>query len=84
MYREGRKVQDILRETGVPRASLYAALDKAGVIARQPRRQRLGAQPPPELNEHMMQWAIDRIAHLEAENARLSEKLRSAKWMLDD
>ena len=31
-----------------------------------------------------VRWAIDRIAHLEAENARLSEKLRSAKWILDD
>lgn len=84
MYLDGRKVAAILEETGIPRSSLYAALDQAGVLTRQPRRQRLGAQPPPHADAEMLQWATDRIAFLEAELAKAQQTIATIRFLVSE
>jgi transposase-like protein len=79
LYLAGKKLSDIIMETGVSRPTVYWMLHQAGInpnrrgsstAAAQAVRQEVGAEPPGELLDRLM--AAERtIGQLQAENAML-------------
>lgn len=88
LYQEGLKTAEITEATGLPRSTIYYALDRAGVAPSRTRRSAgvasgLMVPTDPSVMQDQYRWQTERILELERECGRLEGEAQTLRESID-